>query len=50
MDLDVHDGFITPVNVFEIIGVYIKNGFGCLGSLYPYHECQDSIVLVFEWE
>jgi len=25
----------TPINVLEITGVYIKNGFGCLGSLYP---------------
>jgi hypothetical protein len=25
----------TPVNVLEIIGVYIKNRFGCLGSSYP---------------
>jgi hypothetical protein len=24
-----------PVNVWDIIGVYIKNGRGCLGSLYP---------------
>jgi hypothetical protein len=25
----------TSVNVWDIIGVYIKYGFGCLGSLYP---------------
>ena len=24
-----------PVNIWDTIGVYIKNGFGCLGSLYP---------------
>jgi hypothetical protein len=25
----------TSVNVWDITGVYIKNRFGCLGSLYP---------------